>query len=490
MPPSSTGPELLHAALQHHRSGRLREAEVLYRQVLAREPNHADATHFLGLIAHQAGRTDAALAHMRRSLELAPDNPVFHINLAVILQERREYDQALAHCRLAIGLRPQFAEGHANLGAVLASSGRPDLAIEPLRHALTLDGRNLKAAYNLADALSKIGDYDQAIARYERVLEIEPNHARSQFGLGLLRLLRGDLARGWEGYEWRWRTGDPSIPKRTFSRPLWDGADFEGRTLLLYSEQGHGDAIQFVRYLPRVLERGGRVVLECLGGLATLFRQFEGVEVVSWGDPLPTFELRCPLMTLPKVFGTTLQTIPADVPYLRAPHDRVEAWRTRLAQDRKVRVGLAWSGNPRHTNDRERSIPLGMFSPLKDVAGVSFYSLQKRADLPAGAAPPADLPLHDFTEDLHDFTDTAALIENLDLVLSVDTAVAHLAGAMAKPVWLMVPFVPDWRWLLDRSDSPWYPTLRIFRQPGRQDWPAVIDQIATALRARLEQGVP
>lgn len=490
MPPSVTAHQLLQTALHHHQSGRLREAEVIYRQVLAKEPNDADATHFLGLIAQQVGKTDAALQHMRRALALAPNNPVFHINLAVILQELRDYEQALAHCRQAIALRPQFAEGHANFGAVLTSSGQPELAIEHLRRAIALDQRNLKAIYNLADALSKTGDYDQAIAEYERVLAIDANHAKAHFGLGLLRLLRGDFARGWEGYEWRWRTDDPSIPKRTFAQPLWDGGELHGATLLLFSEQGHGDAIQFIRYLPQVLERGGRVIVECLGALTPLFQQLSGVDVVSWGDPLPSFDIRCPLMTLPKVFGTTLQTIPAAVPYLCAPADRVERWRRRLEGDRGLKVGLSWSGNPRHTNDRERSMPAGLMSPLADVAGGSFYSLQKQEEAPASAAAPAELALHDFTRDLHDFADTAALIANLDLVISVDTAVAHLAGALGRPVWLMVPFVPDWRWLLNQTDSPWYPTMRIFRQPRRRDWPGVVRQVGLALSAMAPQGTP
>ena len=483
-------PQLLQSALEHHRAGRLREAEVLYRQVLGRDPNHADATHFLGLIAQQSGKTDAALQHMRRALALAPNNPVFHINLAIVLQELREYDQAISHCRTAIALRPTYSEGHANLGAVLSSSGNPEAGIEHLRRAVGLDERNFKARYNLADALSKIGKFDDAAAQYERLLALHPDHAKGHFGLGMLRLLRGDFVRGWEGYEWRWRTGDPSIPRREFTQPIWDGQGLNGRTILLYSEQGHGDAIQFIRYLPRVLERGGRVVLECLSGLTPLFIQIPDAQVVSWGDPLPAFDVRCPLMTLPKVFCTTLQTIPRSVPYLHAPPDRLENWRRLLENDRNLKVGLAWSGNPRHTNDRERSISAELLSPLKDLARISFYSLQKREEPATNAAPPPDLAMRNFTADLHDFADTAALIGNLDLVISVDTAVAHLAGAMGKPVWLLLPFVPDWRWLLDRTDSPWYPTMRLFRQPRRRDWPAVIHQVSVALREAVEEGSP
>ena len=463
---------------------------MVYRQLLQLQPNHPDAIHYLGMIAQQVGKTDAALEFMRRSLALNPNNPAFHINYAIILQERQRYEEALAHCRRAIALHPDYAEAHANLGAVLASSGNYEQSVEHLNRALALDGRNVKARYNLAAALAKLGKNAEAFAEYERTLAIDPNYAKAQFGLGMLRLLHGDFARGWEGYESRWQTADPSIPRREFTQPLWDGSDLSGRTILLYSEQGYGDAIQFVRYLPMVLARGGRVVLESLAGLAPLFRQLPGVEqVITWGEELPAFDVRCPLLTLPKVFTTRLDSIPAEVPYLVVPQDRLELWRRRLADDAKPKVGLVWSGNPRHMNDRERSIPANLLAPLGQFQEISFYSLQKWE----GSAPPAvgaapGLPLRDLTADLRDFADTAALIENLDLVISVDTAVAHLAGALARPVWLLVPSVPDWRWLLDRADSPWYPTMRIFRQKQRRDWPGVVAHVTAALRQRFEKG--
>ena len=480
--------QLLHSAAQHHQSGRLREAEWLYRQLLQQQPDHPDALHYLGLIAQQVGKTDAALGLMRRSLELNPNNPAFHINYAIILQDQRRYDEALVHCRQAVALRPDYAEAHANLGAVLTSSGDPWQGIGPLRRSLSLNPQNVKARYNLADALSKIGNYAEAIAEYEQVLTIDPNYAKAQFGLGLLRLMQGDFARGWAGYEWRWRTADPSIPRRTFSQPLWDGSDLAGKTILLYGEQGYGDAIQFVRYVPMVRDRGGRIVLESLKGLTPLFRELSGVEqVISWGEALPAFDVRCPLMTLPRIFGTTLDTIPARVPYLAAPKDKVDAWRQRLRDEANLKAGLVWSGNPRHTNDRERSIPPATLEPLQSIDRVTFYSLQKWEE-PSTASGLPDLPLRSVAADLHDFADTAALIENLDLVISVDTAVAHLAGALARPVWLLIPFVPDWRWLLDRTDSPWYPTMRIFRQKQRRDWPGVVSDVAAALRQRVEKG--
>jgi len=482
--------QLLQSAVQHHQSGRLREAEALYRQVLQHQPDHPDAVHFLGVIAQQVGKKDAAVQFMRRSLALNPNNPAFHINYAIILQEQRQYDEALAHCRQAIALRPGFAEAHANVGAVLTSSGKPEEGVGHLRRALALEPRNVKAHYNLADALSKIGNYADAIHEYEQVLALDPDYAKAQFGLGLLRLLQGDFVRGWEGYEWRWQTADPSIPKRSFTQPLWDGSDLSGKTILLYSEQGYGDAIQFIRYLPRVTERDGRVVLESLAGLTPLFRELSGVEqMISWGEPLPAFDVRCPLMTLPKIFATTLNTIPAEVPYLRAPQDRIAFWHDRLAGDSKHKVGLAWSGNPRHTNDRERSIRPAVLAPLREIENVSFYSLQKNeASRAAVSSAVPDLPLRDLSDDIHDFADTAALIQNLDLVVCVDTAVAHLAGALGKRVWLMIPFVPDWRWLLDRSDSPWYPTMRIFRQSRLRDWAGVVAEVAAALRQCIERG--
>lgn len=484
--------------MQHHRSGRLREAELHYRQALRAQPQNADALHYLGLIANQVGKTEDSLRLVAQSIEIDPGNPAYHVNLAVILQGLRRYPEAMEHCRRAIALRAEFAEGHANLGALYSSAGDPQAGIGPLRRALELDPANLKARYNLAEALAKTADFAESKSEFEKVLAADPAHAQAHFGLSLVRLREGDFARGLEGYEWRWKTGDPSIPQRRFTSPMWDGSDLAGKTILLYCEQGYGDAIQFVRYVPMVAARGGRVILECLPGIEPLMRSVGGVDqVVTFGQPLPEHDLRCPILSLPRVFGTMMQTIPTSVPYLSVPAELIEKWRQRLSAESPaacgLKVGLAWFGNPRQINNADRSIPPELLAPLREVPGVTFYRLQKYMQTgpqapPQPALPP--LPLRDFTLDFTDFADTAALMANLDLVISTDTSIPHLAGALAKPVWLLTSFVPDWRWFLQRPDSPWYPTMRLFRQKRHREWQPVIEEVARHLKILRRSRAP
>jgi hypothetical protein len=268
-----------------------------------------------------------------------------------------------------------------------------------------------------------------------------------------------------------------------FAEPPWDGRPLEGRTLLLHAEQGFGDAIQFIRYLPLAAERGGRIIIECQAQLQRLFQiNAGGSQIVASGQPMPDFDSHCPLLSLPWVFGTTLASVPDIVPYLRADAENVGSWRQRLAEHSQVvKVGLVWSGNPAHKNDRCRSMTLARLAPLAQTRGVRFFSLQKGEAATEARTPPPGMELIDWTEELTDFADTAALIAHLDLVIAVDTAVAHLAGAMGKPVWTLLPFVPDWRWLLEREDSPWYPSMRLFRQPFWGDWDSVIERVADEL---------
>ena len=401
-------------AVQHHQAGRLQEAEQLYRQVLAQQPEHARAMQFLGVIAHEFGRNDLALDLIRRAIALNPNSAQAHNNLGNILKANGQLDEAVAAYRRAIALNPDLPEAH----------------------------------HNLAYAL----------------------------------LTRGDFQRGGEEFEWRSKCKDLP-PPRNFAQPQWDGRPLEGRTLLLHAEQGFGDALQFIRYVPLMARRGGRIIIECPAGLQRLFQTIAGgCQIVAAGQPLPGFDLHCPLLSLPRVFGTNLANIPKDVPYLHADAEDARRWQHRLAgYSSIVRVGLAWAGNPTHKNDRNRSIKLARLAPLGQLPGVSFISLQKGDAAAEAKTPPPGMELIDWTEELKDFADTAALIANLDLVIAVDTAVVHLAGAMGKPVWTLLPFVADWRWLLDRQDSPWYPSMRLFRQPSIGDWDGVITRVAEAL---------
>jgi len=332
-----------------------------------------------------------------------------------------------------------------------------------------------------------MGRIDEAIAACRQAIALNPDYAEFHFNLALSLLTSGDFQQGWEEYEWRWKCKEFPSPARDFAQPQWDGCPLEGRTLLLHTEQGHGDALQFIRYFPLVEQRGGKILIECYAELQRLFRTTAGrCQVVVRGQPLPAFDLHSPLLSLPRVFGTNLANIPNTVPYLRADPEDAGRWQRRLADDSAlVKVGLAWAGRPTHTNDRNRSIKLARLAPLGQLPGVRFFSLQKGEVAAEAKTPPPGMELVDWTEELKDFAETAALIANLDLVVAVDTAVVHLAGAMGKPVWVLLPFGSDWRWLLERQDSPWYPSMRLFRQSRIGDWDSVIARVVEALSLQI-----
>jgi tetratricopeptide (TPR) repeat protein len=326
------------------------------------------------------------------------------------------------------------------------------------------------AQHNLAVVLADQGRFQEAIAAYSRAIELKPDSVEARCHLAELYLLLGDFERGWKEHEWRLPIAYPNNPRR------WDGGELNGKTILPYGEQEFGDVIQFVRYVPMVAEKGGRIIFVCHEKLIRLLASMPHIaQIVSLKQPTPPFDVFCPLLSLPLALGTALHAIPANVPYLKSE-------RPRLGKKPGVlRVGLAWAGNPEHWDDLRRSIPLDQFAPLSAIPGIEFYSLQ------VGPAPrqandsSAPLPLIDLTSELQDFADTATLIESLDLVITVDTVVAHLAGAMGKPVWVLLAAMPDWRWMLDRADSPWYPTMRLFRQESTGSWSHVIWRIADSL---------
>jgi tetratricopeptide (TPR) repeat protein len=335
---------------------------------------------------------------------------------------------------------------------------------------------------DLGTALRDLGRLDDAEAAYRRAIASKPEVGSSHWNLALLLLLRGRMEQGWKEYEWRravkesgWQRLGEHHP--SLAQPRWDGSAAAGKRLYIYSEQGFGDTIQFVRYLPMVQRTGARIILGCQTALVQLLQHLEGVEqCLPFSQPPPPFDAHCPLMSLPLVFGTTLQTIPADVPYLKADAGKLEKWKERLGGGTERKIGLAWAG--RRVPDPRRSIPSSQLAWLSDAANVRWISLQKdRAD-----GPPPGMAINDWTAELADFSETAALIGNLDLVITIDTAVAHLAGAMGKPVWMLLPFNPNWRWMLDRSDSPWYPTMRLFRQEKRGDWNGPVERILQELK--------
>ncbi len=516
---------LFDAAVKLHQTGRLAEAETIYNQILAAHPQHSDCLHFLGVIFYQRGNYTEAVRLIVLALRQKPDDALALHNLGSALAMQGRRAEALASFTHAIAARPDYAEAYLGRGNILRELGRNEEAIENYDAALALRQDLAEAHCGRGHALTGLRRFDDAVQSHDRALTLQPKLAEAHCGRGvtcaetgrieealanftrartlrpnyaeayvneaMYRLVQGDFERGFESYEWRWETSQLRGYKRDFPQPQWRGAEeVRGKTILLHAEQGLGDTIQFARYAPLLTARGARVILEVQGPLRALMTTVPGgAEVIAAGDPLPDFDMHCPLLSLPLAFGTRLDTIPHDVPYLSAPADKVAAWRARLGERTRPRIGLVWAGNPRkelpnvNRIDGERSMALDALAPLFDVDACSFYSLQKGDDavkqLHAGAWRSRVV---DFTDDLNDFSDTAALIENLDLVVAVDTSVLHLAGALGRPVWLMNRFNTCWRWLRGRDDSPWYPSLRQFRQDAGRDWDSVVRRVADALR--------
>lgn len=437
--PMSQSPldQMIEAAVAHHRAGNLHLAEPIYRQVLAADPNHPDALNLLGVLARQTGHAEASRDLIQRAINLRPDNVMYRCNLAEVLTSLGQLDDAITLLRPIVATHPNF----------------------------------FQAWINLATALSGKGFYAEATTASEKALSLQPDEPINRKNLALLLLLQGNFERGWREHEARWKIHDPSVYRQNFTQPQWRGEDLNGRRILLHPEQGYGDSIQFVRYAPLVKARGGHVILQCFPELERLFKTLEGVdEFIVANRPLPPFDIHCPLLSLPLVMGTTLQNIPSQMPYLHAKPADVERFRKRLSSESKRKIGLCWAGSRIHINDHNRSMPFSALKPLLAMKDrTRFISLQV-------GTPTDDPDLLDWTSELQDFANTAGLIANLDLVITVDTSIAHLAGAMGKPVWTVLPFAPDWRWLLDRNDSPWYPTMRLFRQPIAGDWQTPIAQ--------------
>ena len=476
---------VLHALKRHD------EALASCDHAIALWPKYAAAHSNRGSALHGLKRFEEALASYDRALALQADFALAYSNRGNALHELNRFEEALAHFDRAIGLRPNFAEAHSNRGNALRQLMRFEEALASYDRAIALRPDFVEAHCNRGSVLQELNRFDDAVAAYDHAIVIRPDFAHARFNLGAARLLSGDFARGWEDYEWRWGTEQLVATKRNFAQPQWRGSDdIAGKTILIHAEQGLGDTLQFCRYVPGVVARGARVIFEVPKPLLTMMRTLAGApEIVAMGDPLPDFDLQCPLLSLPLAFGTQLESIPSETPYLSAPDSKIAAWRGRLGERKTPRIGLVWAGNPRkelpgsNRIDQQRSIRLDQLAPVLEVTECEFYSLQKGDDAVSQLrGSPLQHRVADWTDDLHDFSDTAALIENLDLVIAVDTSVAHLAGALAKPFWLLNRYTTCWRWLLDRDDSPWYPTARQFRQDERRDWNDVVARVQAALQ--------
>ena len=466
---------------------RLEEAIASYQQAIRLNPNFADAYAHLAIAAMQLGRVEQAIEAQQALVRLRPESADAWSNLGTALAEAGRSTEAIAAAQRAISLCPGHANARNNLAAALGADGRYEQALVECREALRRDPELAEAHNNLGSILAAMGQLDEAAASFRRAIAISPDHAAAHFNLALALLIGGKWVAGWPQYEWRWKCFSSARP-RNFPEPQWGGEPLQGRTILLHAEQGIGDTIQFVRYVPLVAQRGATVLLECQPELRRLLGGLPRVgQLIARGEALPRFDLQCPLMSLGGVFGTTVDSIPGPVPYLTADHSLVAAWERKLATPGKplvrVKVGLVWSGNPTQKNNRLRSIPLRSLGALAVVKGIRFLTLQKGLAADQARNPPPGMELEDFTADLTDFAETAALLANLDLIITVDTAVAHLAGAMGLKVWALLCYAPDWRWLLGRGDSPFYPTMRVFRQHRPGDWDGVVAEVRSELEA-------
>jgi tetratricopeptide (TPR) repeat protein len=468
--------------------GRIEDALAAYEAATTADPDHLQAWANRGATLQEAGRLEEALVAFAEVVRLDPKLPAAHVRTAAVLLALKRPQAALAACGRALTLDSGDVGVWSNRGAALLALNRPHQALAALDQAVRLDPAFAPGHANRGAALRELNRLDEAMESFGRALALAPHSLEARCNLGVCQLLAGDFGPGFEGHEQRWRIEPGLTDRRDFSAPLWLGdEDVAGKTVLLHAEQGFGDTLNFCRYATLLAARGARVVLEAPPALTPLLAGLEGVaQLVARGESLPAFDYHCPLMSLPLAFGTRLDTIPASAAYLAAPAERTAAWAARIGPAAAVRVGVVWSGKPTHHNDHNRSIPLRRF--LRALPeGIEVFSLHDRVR-DADAAVLADHPhIWRFDGQIGDFADTAALAAAMDLVISVDTSAAHLAAALGRPTWVLLPFAPDWRWLLEREDSPWYPTVRLFRQPTLGDWDTVLDRVRVALE-RLAAG--
>jgi tetratricopeptide (TPR) repeat protein len=515
--PQNSAAPLFDQALALFRSGRLAEAKRIARRILADQPKHAQALHLLGAASSQQGNHTEGLRFIEAAMQIEEQSASIHNSRGNVLAALQRFDEAVASFDKAIALKSDFAEPFCNRGGALQQLQRFDEALASYDKAIGLKPDSPEAFYNRGLALGELNHFDEALASYDKAIALAPDYAEAFCSRGaallalkrldealasydkaialkpdyadaymnraLVRLLQGRYHEGWTDNEWRWQVKDFSSKRPNIKAPIWRGENLSERQLLVFGEQGFGDVIQFVRFLPLLAERKCKITFLAAAKLISLLRlSIEQTEIVSKLSGVENFDFQVPLLSLPLAFNTRLETIPSKTPYLVASPERVKLWEERLPESRALRVGLGWAGNPNFSTDRSRSIGLPRLLPLLSVPGVQFISLQK--DLRSGD----EELLRQYPQVIHvgdkldDFSDTAAVMSLLDLVISSDTAPVHLAGALGRPVWVLLRHVPDWRWLLDRDDSPWYPSARLFRQPAAGDWDSVVAKVIEALR--------
>lgn len=460
-------------------TGHPQDAIGFLDRAVALAPGNADLHHLRGSALKDLGRLDEAEASLRSALSIDSSRAAVHNELGLVLHELGRIDEAIRCFDASLAILPISTEARNHRGVALRTAGRLAEAVACFQEILSIEPGRIEALYNLGNTLADSHRSAEAIDVFRRLLAVRPDHVVGHVHLGFALLVVGDFKQGFEEYEWRWRIPGFPGPPHAFAEPVWDGKPLAGRTLLLCAEQGLGDSIQFLRYAPLIEKQGGRIVVEVQPELAAAATSVGEVDlVVARGAPLPPFDCYAWLLSLPRLFGTTPATIPAKKRYMTPEPARVDAWTPRLDRLPGLKVGIAWRGSAQHPNDRNRSCALSLLRPLFEVPGVSWVSLQKGRTEADGTLPANVL---DVSADLADFAETAAVLAHLDLVIAVDTAVAHLAGALGRPVWLMLPFAPDWRWSLGREDSPWYPSFELFRQDAPGDWAGVVARLCREL---------
>jgi len=467
----------------HQALGELEEASACFHRALDATPDSVEINYNLGIVQLLLQRPHEAAQCFRETLRLMPQHAQAHFNLGYLDQQEGRLDEAAAHYRQALEAQPNYFQARNNLGGLLVDRQEFDEGMMHCQLALALNPHDAKAHNNMGAALTSLGRHQEALTHFSQALKLDPSHPEANWNSSQLLLLFGDFEKGWPAYEWR-RT-QPKISPRSSSQPLWDGSMRMDSTILLHAEQGLGDTLQFIRYAALVKERVGRVIVDCQTALMGLLSLIPEIDYIVPADSiLPDFDIQSPLLSLPWIFHTTQETIPAAIPYLQAKPELVDYWHQELKSIKGLKIGIAWQGGK---FDPRRTVPLEQFAKLAAVKGVHLISLQKGAGSEQLARLAGQFPVVDFGDRLDTasgpFMDSAAIMKNLDLVVSSDNVIVHLAGGLGVPVWLALPFVPEWRWQLNREDSPWYPSMRLFRQTRMGQWDDVFTRIAEELPA-------
>jgi tetratricopeptide (TPR) repeat protein len=499
----------IYAALALHQNGQLKQARLEYRKLNRRHPNNPDILHFYGMLLSQMGKTEAAIENLTKAADLAPENLDIHLNLFRSLAVIDKVPELESTLRTLVSLSPNDAFLLSQLGEILVRQDRgveaevffsraveanPDTldawnglgnilerrgeflnAENYYLKSIAIDPTRSGAYYNLGNVLRQQNKLTESIGALKKAIELDPDFILAHVHLAFSLFMNSEFLPAWQEYEWRWKVPNFPTPKRPFTQPTWKGEELHGENVLIHAEQGFGDTIQFVRFTKLIAEKGGSVTIECQPELEALVKSAPGVvHTLARGDTLPEFDLHAPLISIPGILSLAIDDIPNDVPYLQASSEKRKYWSSQLGRKNRLKIGITWQTSNEQLSSSFKSCPLQAYEPLFKVDQVDWISLQK--EMPKIDLPIAD-NLMDISGDLHNFEDTAAVISELDLVISMDTAVAHLAGALGKPIWLLLSTAGDWRWLKNRCDSPWYPSMRIFRQAEFNDWDGVMRQV-------------